>query len=43
MILTEYAAGCSRNNVLAVIQFTNVLANVSSTDASMALDIHVVT
>lgn len=38
----SHATGGSRDNVLAVVQFADIFANVRSSDTSMALHVHVV-
>lgn len=38
----EYSSGRSRNDVLTVFEFLDILANARSTDTGVALDVHVV-
>ena len=41
--LTIDPAGCTRDNVLPIVQFPDVLSDIGASDAGVALHTHVVT
>lgn len=41
-LLTKHSTGRSRNNMLSIVEFPNIFTYISTANASMTLDAHVI-